>query len=71
MRIVVRRYRAKFQTSEAQTVTLFTYQAQAQVPAGATRPSSEVWTWDGDAWNRAAGGRPSRPPVWSTCPSWT
>jgi hypothetical protein len=55
VRTVVRRYRAKFQTTEAQRVTLFTYQAQAQVPAGATRPSSEVWTWDGDAWNRAAG----------------
>jgi hypothetical protein len=55
VRTVLRRYRARFQTSEAQRVTLFTYQAQAQVPAGPTRPSSQVWTWDGDAWNRAAG----------------
>lgn len=61
VRTLVRRYRGKFQTSEAQRVTLFTYQAQAQVPAGAARPSSEVWTWDG-AWNRAA-GRDAEPPT--------
>ena len=55
VRALVRRYRAKFDTSDAQRVTLFTYQAQAQVPAGATRPASEVWTWDGDGWDREAG----------------
>ena len=60
VRRLVRRYRARFSTSEAVAVTLFTYQARVQVPEGASGRDSGVWTWDG-TWRSVAGGQGDEP----------
>lgn len=62
VRRLVRRYGAKFSTSEAVAVTLFPYQARVQVPVGASGQDSGVWTWDG-TWRSVSRGQGDEPPT--------
>lgn len=59
VRMFVRRYGARFSTTEAVAVTFFSYQARVQVPAGESRRGGDLWTWDG-TW-RSAGGQGGEP----------
>jgi len=59
VRMFVRRYGARFSTTEAVAVTFFSYQARVQVPAGESRRGGDLWTWDG-TW-RSTGGQGEEP----------
>ena len=54
VRTFLRRYEAKFHTSEAYEVGFFPHRVNVSVPVRGSRPRFEQWSWDGD-WEREAG----------------
>ena len=54
VRTFLRRYEAKFHTTEAYEVGFFPHRVNVSVPVRGSRPRFEQWSWDGD-WEREAG----------------
>lgn len=53
VRRFIRRYEAKFGTTEAHEVSIFADRVDVHVPVGGSVERSEQWSWDGD-WRREA-----------------
>lgn len=57
VRRFVRRYGAKFDTTEAYEVTFFDLRVEVHVPVRGSEARFEVWSWDG-SWRRDAAAQP-------------